>query len=97
MFVLIATLPSGTTEFRDEGADRGRLYVVTAIVGDVELTAEQVNDGDVPGYSDVPEGEKAPSGGKGFIPGLSPVLLVGLLGAGRPGAAPVALDPGALP
>jgi hypothetical protein len=80
-FVLIATLPAGTTTYRDEGASQDRVYVITAVVGDVELTAEQVNAGDVPGYSGVPEGEKADGGGKkGFIPGMSPVLLVGLLG-----------------
>jgi hypothetical protein len=34
----------------------------------------------VPGHSGVPEGEKAPGKKKGFIPGLSPVILVGLIG-----------------
>lgn len=75
-FVLVDTLPAGTTTYRDEGADEDRKYLVTACVGTCELSADDVNDGDVPGYDEVPEGEGRPEGKKGWIPGPSPVLVL---------------------
>lgn len=81
-FVLVAKLPAGTTTYRDEGADKDRRYLVTAVVAGAELTADQVNGGQVPGYSSAPEGEPADEPGKkGFIPALSPVLVLGLVAA----------------
>ncbi|HUR26238.1 MAG TPA: hypothetical protein VM327_09530 [Candidatus Thermoplasmatota archaeon] len=79
-FVLLASLPAGTTEYRDEGASASRSYLVTACVDSCTLTAADVNSGDVPGYTGVPEGEHRDGGGsKGWIPGPSPVLVIGLL------------------
>jgi hypothetical protein len=79
-FVLLANLPAGTTTYRDEDASRDRVYLVTAAVDGATLTEDDVNDGNVPGHDGVPEGQQAPGEKKGFIPGLSPVLLVGLIG-----------------
>jgi hypothetical protein len=78
-YALLARLPAGSTAYRDEGASAGTVYLVTAVVGGAELTADDVNGGQVPGYSGVPAGEKAPGGGKGFIPALSPLAAAGAL------------------
>ena len=46
------------------------------------LTAGDVNDGNVPGYAGVPEGEDAGGGGgKGWIPGPGLALMVLALAA----------------
>lgn len=74
-YALEDELPGSQTSYRDEGAAAGKDYVVTACIGSCSLTADDVNDGDVPGYDGVPKGEDA-SRPKGFIPGPSPALLV---------------------
>jgi hypothetical protein len=78
-YALVAKLPAGTTTYTDAGASKGTTYLVTAIVGGSELTADQVNDGEVPGYSGVPGGKEAPAGKKGFIPAPTPVIALGAL------------------
>ena len=80
-YALLAKLPAGSTTYKDEGAPANTVYLVTAIVGGDELTADEVNEGSVPGYSGVPAGEKPPSKDKGFIPALSPALVLAALGA----------------
>ena len=79
-YVLLANLPAGTTTYTDVDAPADTVYLVTAVVGGQALTEEQVNAGDVPGYSEVPEGEQREGGGgKGWIPGPSPVLVLALI------------------
>jgi MYXO-CTERM domain-containing protein len=79
-FVLLDEVPGDRTTWSDPNGSRTTRYLVTAFFDDLsKLTADLVNAGQVPGYSGVPEGQKASAPG-GFIPGPSPLLLVGLLG-----------------
>jgi hypothetical protein len=77
-FVLKDEVPGSQTSYTDEDGDSGTDYLVTACLGACSLTADDVNDGDVPGYTGVPDGEDA-SAPKGFIPAPSPLLLLGLV------------------
>lgn len=70
-FELVATLQSQSSNtYTHQDADKDLVYLVTAYI-ETPLTAEQVNAGDVPGYSGVPEGQAVEDGGgkKGWIPG----------------------------
>lgn len=77
-FVLVDEVPGSQTSYTDEDGGSGTNYLVTACLGACTLSADDVNDGDVPGYTGVPDGEDA-SKPKGFIPAPSPVLLLGLV------------------
>lgn len=83
-FVLLATLDSqsANTYTHAEGT-KDTQYLVTAYQGNGTLTAEDVNNGVVPGYSGVPEGKDADSGGggKGWIPGPGLAVMVLALAA----------------
>ncbi len=86
-FVLLSTLiGQATNSFTDSGADKDTKYVVTAYVAGSELTADDVNGGDVPGYSEAPAGEASDEaggggGGKGFIPAPGFALVAVALAA----------------
>ncbi len=79
-FVLLAYVNGNVTTYRDAEGSSSRSYVVTAVLHAVGVTADDVNNGDVPGYSGVPVGEAAPAGKKGFIP--APGLAFALLALG---------------
>lgn len=77
-FALVATLTGQSANtYTHQDADKDLTYLVTAYT-DTQLTAEQVNNGDVPGYSGVPEGQPVQGGGgkRGWIPGPSLALVV---------------------
>lgn len=88
-FVLLATInDASTSSYVDANAAANRAYLVTAFLPGGELTADQVNAGTAPGYSESPTGSSAPtssqsstssSAGKkpGFIPGPSLVTVLG--------------------
>ena len=82
-FVLLTTLRGqSSSSYSDNEGGKDTKYLVTAFVGSEELTADDVNNGDVPGYSGVPEGEDPKAGSRGFIPAPSLVLvLAGLVAA----------------
>lgn len=77
-YALEDEVPGSQTSYSDDDGDAKTNYLVTACIGPCTLTAADVNDGDVPGYDGVPKGEDA-SPPKGFIPGPSPVLLLGFV------------------
>lgn len=82
-FVLLATLDNpSTSTFTDINGGAKTDYLVTAYQG-TPLTADDVNDGNVPGYSGVPEGKDSDGkgGGKGWIPGPGLALLTLALAA----------------
>jgi hypothetical protein len=68
-FVLLTTLQGqDQSSYTDPDGGKDTKYLVTAYIAGSELTAEDVNNGDVPGYTGVPAGKDAPAGKKGFIP-----------------------------
>lgn len=77
-YVLLATLDnSAAASFTDINGDKDTKYLVTAYQAS-PLTAADVNDGNIPGYSGVPEGEDAgAAGSKSWVPGPG-LLLVAL-------------------
>ena len=85
-FVLLTTLiGQATNTFTHADGDEDTVYLVTAYNDGAELTADQVNNGQVPGYTGVPAGEAPEAdddgkgGDKGFIPAPSFVVVVALL------------------
>ena len=82
-FVLLTTLRGqSASSYTDTEGDKSTKYLVTASLGTDELTADEVNAGDVPGYDEAPKGESAGSGGKGFIPAPGLMLVaIALAGA----------------
>ncbi len=78
-YEMVAKLPADTESYPDLGAPLETAYVVTAIVGGEELTAADVNGGDVPGHSGVPDGKEPGETAQAPAPGPGAALLVGVL------------------
>ncbi len=73
-FVLLATLSADTVTYQHAGEATTK-YVVTAYLG-TPLTVEQFNAGEIPGYTEAPEGEKAGSPKRGLIPAPGLVFAI---------------------
>lgn len=86
-FVLLATLNGASaSSYTDANAPADRAYLVTAFLPGGELEADDVNGGNVPGYTAAPTGSTATtqsststSSKPGFIPGPGLVALLGVV------------------
>jgi len=75
-FTLLGNVGQSTLSFRHSHVD-GTRYVVTAVFGNQTLTAKDLDNGNVPGYTSPPAGTAADSG-KG-APALGPAALLAAL------------------
>lgn len=80
-FVLLGEVAGDQGSYTDTEGGKDTKYLVTAFFSDLgKLTADLVNNGEVPGLSGVPTGEEPTAQKRGFIP--APGLAVALLGVG---------------